>query len=162
MLEVLDLNAWEGISELAPRRQLDKQEHAGAFQQQPTAVDHVLALAHRLPRGTVDRVPKAFDRRMGGAPLKFELLHLGVAKAVRLEFPPSIQAALVAEGQIADFADFALRRVGGEGPVRDAEDLAGRDAVSFIARILGRIEATVGIELPLLVADPSKDPGFDA
>src|SRR5262249_7210843 len=137
MLEVLDLNAWEGISELAPRRQLDKQEHAGAFQQQPTAVDHVLALAHRLPRGTVDRVPKAFDRRMGGAPFEFELLHLGVAKAVRLEFPPSIQAALVTESQIAHFADFALRRVGGVGPITAAESLSRRYAVELHTRILG-------------------------
>src|SRR6266542_4229196 len=99
---------------------------------------------------------------MGGAPLEFELLHLGVANTVRLEFSPSIQTALVPEGQIADFADFALRRVGGEGPVWDAEDLAGRDAIRLISRILSRIDAAVGIELPLLVADPGEDPGFNA
>src|SRR5262249_30439295 len=69
MLEVFGLNAREGISELAPRRQLDEQEHAGAFQQQPSESDHVLALAHRLPRGTIDPVPELLNLGMEGTPL---------------------------------------------------------------------------------------------
>src|SRR5262249_7873795 len=97
MLEVFGLNAREGISELAPRRQLDEQEHASAFQQQPAKSDHVLALAHCLPRGTIDPVPELLDLWMGGAPLQLELLDFGVTEAVRLELAPSIEPALVAE-----------------------------------------------------------------
>src|SRR5215472_1183303 len=69
VLEVFDLNAWKRIGELSPGRQLDEQKHAGAFQHQPAAVDHLLALAHRPPRGTIDRVPELLDLRMGSAPL---------------------------------------------------------------------------------------------
>ena len=41
-------------------------------------MDHVLALAHRLPGSTIDPVPKLFDLGMGGTPLQFELLDFGV------------------------------------------------------------------------------------
>src|SRR5262249_55493856 len=81
--------------------------------------------------------------------------HFGVTEAVRLELAPGVQSALVTECQVACLADFALRRLGVEGAVGDAKDFASSDAIGLITGIMGRIEATVGIELPLLVADPS-------
>ena len=52
---------------------------------------------------------------------RFECLDFGVGEFVRLEFPKSVQAAHVAEGEIAGLADRAL--VLRDRCWRDAEDL---------------------------------------
>jgi hypothetical protein len=98
---------------------------------------------------------------MCGAPLALELLHLIIGKAVRLELAPRFQAALIAEGQITCLSDLPLRAVLVEAAIWDAEYFAGRDAVRLVARIFGRVEAAVGIQLPGLVSDPGQPAAFD-
>ena len=85
-----------------------------------------------------------------------------VSEAIRLEFPPGVQAARVAECQIASFADTALRRCFRVGAGRHAEDLAGRLAVGLVPRIARCVITAIGVELPVLAGDPRQHPGFNA
>ena len=109
VLQILDLDARIGVRELAAARQLDEQEHAAALDQQLAAADDLLALAHCLPGGAVDRVPELFDIGMGGAPIELELLYFLVGEPIRLKLAPGVEPALIAERKIAGFADFPLR-----------------------------------------------------
>ena len=43
----------------------------------------------------IDLMPEPSDLLMCGAPFFLELLHLFVAEAIRLEFAPSVEAALI-------------------------------------------------------------------
>jgi hypothetical protein len=43
-------------------------------------------------------------------PLLLERFDFGVAESPRLEFPPGVEAAHVAEGKVTGFADIPLRR----------------------------------------------------
>src|SRR5262245_24954055 len=98
---------------------------------------------------------------MRSAPIELELLYFLISEAIQLELAPRVQAALVAEREIAGFADFAFRRFLVEAAVRDAEDLARGDAVRLIPRILRRVIAPIGIELPFLAGDPGQHPRFN-
>jgi hypothetical protein len=87
---------------------------------------------------------------------------LPIGKPVRLEFPPSAEAARVAEREIACLADAPLRRVFGVGAGRDAEDLARGLAIDFITRIARGVIAAIRIKLPLFASNPGQYPAFDA
>ena len=98
---------------------------------------------------------------MRSAPISLELFDFLVREAIRLKFAPGVQAALIAESEIAGFADFPFRRFLVEGAVRHPKYLAGRDAVRLITRILRGVEAAIAVELPFLTSDPSQNPAFD-
>ena len=100
--------------------------------------------------------------RMRSTPFALERLDFLVGEFIRLEFPPGIQAALVAERQIAGLADAALRRVLRVGAGRHAEDLAGGDAVRLVARITCRVKAAIAVELPFFAGNPGQHAAFDA
>src|SRR6188472_1882504 len=85
VLQIFDLDARIGIGELAAARQFDEQEHAGALEQQPPATDDLFAVAHCLPSGAVDGVPKPPDVGVSGAPLRFERLYFLIRESIRLE-----------------------------------------------------------------------------
>ena len=92
---------------------------------------------------------------------RLERLDFRVGEFVRLEFPPRIQAAHVAEREIAGLADTALRRVLCVGAGRHAEDLACGLAVRLVARITCRVKSAVGVELPIFASNPRQDAAFD-
>src|SRR5262249_14894171 len=121
-----------------------------------------LAIAYGLPGGAIDGVPELLDVGMGRAPIELELLHLRIGETIGLELAPRIEAALVAEGQIARFANFPLWRFVGIRAVRDTKDFAGSDAVGLVARIVRGVEAAIAVELPTFIRDPSQAPRLDA
>ena len=51
---------------------------------------------------------------------------------------------MIAERQIANFPDAALRRLLRVAAVGHTENLASGDAIRLVARIVGRVEAAVG------------------
>src|SRR5262249_53576557 len=136
-------------------------EAAGAFEGDTTAADDAAALTHRRPGSAIEVVPELLDRRMGRTPFALELLNFGVGEAIGLEFPPGVEAAHIAEGKIARFADAALWRVLGVGAGRYAEDPACSLTIWLITRIVGCVIAAVSIKLPGLASRPRQHPRFD-
>ena len=97
---------------------------------------------------------------MRGAPLELELLDFAsVKRSARIS--ASVQRRPIPESEIAYFSNPAFWRFRREATVRHAEDLARRNAIRFVARILCCIEAAIGIELPIFTSDPREHTAFD-
>src|SRR6516225_6945702 len=154
-----DARVW--IGQLAAARQFQQQKSADTLECYPAAINDAAAVTNGSPRRAIEVVPEFFDRRMQRTPFTLELINLFVGEALGLKFPPGIFAAHIAGGEIASFADSALRRFLGIRAVRHPEDLARSDAVRLIARITCCVEAAILINFPLLAGDPGQDSRFD-
>ena len=149
------------IAELAAARQLQLQERADVFQVDAAAADDLAALAHRKHCRAIDVVPELDVFGMRSAPFGFERLNFRVGEFVRLEFAPGIQAAHVAECEIAGLANTALRGVLCVGAGRHAEDPACGLAVRLVARITRRVIPAIAVEFPNFTSNPRQDAAFD-
>src|SRR5262249_25157482 len=108
-----------------------------------------------------DVVPKLLNPAIPRPPFVLERFNFGVTELPWLEFPPGVEAAHVAEGEVTGLADTPLRRQLRVGPGRHAEDLAGGFAVRLVARIAGCVIAAIAINLPFFTGNPGQDPALD-
>src|SRR5262249_3482256 len=149
------------VGKLAAARQFDEQVGAGTLEQKSAAANYLLTVAYCFPGCTIDRIPELPNIGMRGAPSLLEPLDLFVGEPIRLEFAPSVTAALIAEGEVTGFANFSFRRFLVEAAVGDPKYFACGDAIRLVARILRGIEAAIGIQLPVFAGDPSQYTAFD-
>src|SRR5262245_43666333 len=98
---------------------------------------------------------------MGSTPFGIELLYFFVGEPIGLELSPCVDAANVANGEIAGFPNVPLGAVLRVGAGRYAEDAACGCTIGFITRIARCVIAFICVELPMLSGDPGQHTALD-
>lgn len=107
-------DAWLRIRKLTARRQCQLEERAVAFERDDTAANDAAALLHSGPCCTIKAMPEPFDIGMRSSPILVELLHFFIGELIG-EFSECVDAARIAESEVAGLADVPFRAVFREG-----------------------------------------------
>src|SRR5215467_3128903 len=98
---------------------------------------------------------------MCSPPLGIKYFYLFVAESIRLKFPPCIDTAHVAEGEIAGLPHTPLWTVLRVGAGRNTEDAACGLAIRFITRVVCCIKTPICVELPFFAGYPCQNPALN-
>src|SRR6516164_3389539 len=110
----------------------------------------------------IDIVPEPFDSRMRSPPFSIKLLYFFISESIGLKLSPCVDAAHVAEGEIAGLSHVPLRTVLRVGAGRYAEDAACGFTIGFITRIMCCVITLVCFKFPLFRCNPRQRSTFNA